>query len=107
MATLLTSVAGDMQQGSSPRLVADQVPPPREDPHSAVFVAAALPTVLGAIAAFAATRLLKTLLYGVSATDPIAFGSVIAILFVVAVLASYLPARRAARTAPMDVLRAG
>jgi hypothetical protein len=51
VADLLTSVAGEMRQGSSPHLVADQVPPPSEDPHSAVFIAAALPTVLGAIAA--------------------------------------------------------
>jgi putative ABC transport system permease protein len=63
--------------------------------------------VLGAVGAVAATRLLKTLLYEISATDPIAFVSVIVMLCVVAVLASYLPARRAAQTAPMDVLRAG
>jgi ABC-type antimicrobial peptide transport system permease subunit len=63
--------------------------------------------VVGAIAAVAATRLLKNLLYGISATDPIAFASVIVLLCAVAVLASYLPARRAAKTAPMDVLRAG
>ena len=63
--------------------------------------------LLGGVGAVAATRLLKTLLYEISATDPIAFVSVIVVLCVVAVLASYLPARRAARTAPMDVLRAG
>ena len=63
--------------------------------------------IVGAVAAVAATRLLKTLLYGISATDPIAFASVIVMVCGVAVLASYLPARRAAKTAPMDVLRAG
>ncbi|HEY4304220.1 MAG TPA: ABC transporter permease [Gemmatimonadaceae bacterium] len=63
--------------------------------------------IVGAIGAIAATRLLKTLLYEISATDPVAFVSVIAVLCVVAVLASYLPARRAAKTSPMDVLRAG
>jgi predicted permease len=63
--------------------------------------------LLGAVVAIGATRLLKNLLYGISATDPIAFASVIALLCAVAVLASYLPARRAAKTAPMDVLRAG
>jgi hypothetical protein len=51
VADLLTSVEGDLQQDAAPRLVTDQVPPPSEDPSSAVFVAAALPTVLGAIAA--------------------------------------------------------
>lgn len=63
--------------------------------------------IAGALAAVAATRLLKTLLYEISATDPIAFVSVIGLLCAVAVLASYLPARRAAKVAPMDVLRAG
>jgi putative ABC transport system permease protein len=63
--------------------------------------------LLGAVGALAATRLLKAQLYEISATDPVAFVSVIVVLCAVAVLASYLPARRAARTAPMDVLRAG
>lgn len=63
--------------------------------------------IVGAIGAVAATRLLKSLLYEISATDPIAFASVIVMLCAVAVLASYLPARRASKTAPMDVLRAG
>ena len=63
--------------------------------------------LVGALAAIAATRLLKSMLYEISATDPVAFVSVIVMLCVVAVLASYLPARRASKTAPMDVLRAG
>jgi ABC-type antimicrobial peptide transport system permease subunit len=63
--------------------------------------------LLGALGALAATRLLKGLLFEVSATDPVAFLSVIVLLCAVALLASYLPARRAARTAPADVLRAG
>jgi predicted permease len=63
--------------------------------------------MVGGVAAVGATRLLTTLLYGVSATDPVAFASVIFLLSGVAVVASYLPARRAARIAPMDVLRAG
>lgn len=63
--------------------------------------------LLGAAAAIGATRLLTTLLYGVSATDPIAFASVVVLLCAVAALASYLPARRAAKRAPIDVLRAG
>jgi hypothetical protein len=51
VAGLLTSVAGELQPRSGPGLVTDEVPPPSDDPHSAVFAAAALPTVLGAIAA--------------------------------------------------------
>jgi putative ABC transport system permease protein len=60
---------------------------------------------VGGIGALILTRLLKGLVYGVSTTDPLAFGGVIALLTVVALLASWLPARRATRVDPMDVLR--
>ncbi|MDB4910314.1 MAG: permease, partial [Gemmatimonadetes bacterium] len=62
---------------------------------------------VGAVAALATTRVLKTLLYSVSATDPVAFGGVLVMLCIVALVASYLPARRASRLEPMDVLRGG
>jgi putative ABC transport system permease protein len=45
------------------------------------------------------------LVYGVSGTDPIAYGIVIAILAGVAILASWIPARRAMRVDPVEVLR--
>jgi predicted permease len=67
---------------------------------------AAVGALVGAVAAAMTTRFLATLLYDVSATDPIAFASVVVMLCVVAVIASYLPARRAAKTSPMDALRA-
>ena len=57
--------------------------------------------------AFATTRLLTHMLYAISASDPVAFAGVIALLGAVAVVASYIPARRAARIEPMDVLRGG
>lgn len=60
---------------------------------------------VGSVGALFLTRLLKGLVFGVSTTDPLAFGGVIALLAVVALLASWLPARRAARVDPMDVLR--
>ncbi len=63
--------------------------------------------VVGVAGALATTRLLTHMLYSVSASDPIAFAGVVALLAVVAVVASYLPARRAARIEPMDVLRGG
>ncbi|HEY8469808.1 MAG TPA: hypothetical protein VIL18_09200 [Longimicrobiales bacterium] len=53
----------------------------------------------------ALTRLLRGLLYGVSPTDPVTFGAVVAVLGAVAVLASYLPARRAGRIDPAEALR--
>jgi predicted permease len=61
--------------------------------------------VIGALGALFLTRLLKGLVFGVSTTDPLAFGGVVVLLTVVALLASWLPARRAARVDPMDVLR--
>jgi ABC-type lipoprotein release transport system permease subunit len=53
------------------------------------------------------TRLIEKMLFGVSATDPVAFGAVVLLLAVVALIASWLPARRAARVQAMDVMRVG
>src|SRR5262249_40167854 len=56
---------------------------------------------LGTLAAMGLTRLLKNLLFDISATDPLTFGCVAAVLVVIALLACYLPARRAAHLDPL------
>lgn len=61
--------------------------------------------VLGALLAFAAGRLFASLVYGVSSGDPLTFFGVAALLAVVASLAMYIPARRAAGVEPMSALR--
>ena len=61
--------------------------------------------VVGLIIALAATRLIERFLVGVSGTDLVTFVSVPLVLIGVAMLAAYLPARRASRTNPMEALR--
>jgi len=66
---------------------------------------AAAGIVLGLGAAYGLTRLMTTMLFDVKPTDPLVFGSVAALLAIVAFLASYLPARRAVRIDPVIALR--
>ena len=67
---------------------------------------AALGVGIGVVGAFATTRLLSSLLYGVSPVDPVSFGGIATLVVGIAVAASYIPARRAVRIDPMEALRA-
>jgi ABC-type antimicrobial peptide transport system permease subunit len=60
---------------------------------------------LGLAGAFGLARLLTSLLYGVSPTDPVSYAAIAGLLVGVAALASWLPARRAARVDPMIALK--
>ena len=62
-------------------------------------------TAIGAAGAVALARLISSLLYGITPSDPPTFGGMIFVLISIAILAGYLPARRASRIHPMTVLR--
>jgi len=61
--------------------------------------------VIGVAGSFALTRAIQSLLFGVSASDPLTFMAVIVLLIAIALLACYIPARRAAKVDPMVALR--
>ena len=66
----------------------------------------AISVAIGLAGAFAATRLMNSLLFGVGAWDPVTFASIVLLISAVAFLAAWLPARRAARVDPIVALRA-
>jgi ABC-type lipoprotein release transport system permease subunit len=69
-------------------------------------VPVALGTVAGILAAAALGRTLRGLIFGVEPTDPLTLAGTVALLVLAAAAATLLPARRAARADPMEVMRA-
>jgi len=69
------------------------------------MVLALIGVVIGAGLALASTRVVKSYLYDVSATDPLTFGGIALILIAIALLACYIPARRATKVDPLVALR--
>jgi ABC-type antimicrobial peptide transport system permease subunit len=72
---------------------------------SDALVLAGAGVVLGAIGALALTRFIASHLFGISPVDPATYGAVSLVLLIAAILASYVPARRAARVSPLVALR--
>jgi predicted permease len=69
------------------------------------LVLASFGVALGLLAAYGSSRFIQSMLFGLSPTDPLTYGAVAVILIMVALLASLLPARRAAQVEPMTALR--
>jgi putative ABC transport system permease protein len=67
---------------------------------------AVLGLAVGLLASLGLTQLLQSVLFEVSAVDPLSFGAVVAVLALIGLLACWLPARRATRVHPMEALRA-
>jgi ABC-type antimicrobial peptide transport system permease subunit len=70
------------------------------------LVLAGIGGTIGLAAAMGLTRLMKSLLFGISPLDPVTYAGVPLVLAAAAALASYLPARRAAAVDPVQVLKA-
>jgi ABC-type antimicrobial peptide transport system permease subunit len=71
------------------------------------LVIAGAGTAIGLVAALAATRVLRSLLYDVAPSDPVTFAGIVLVIGAAVLAASWLPARRAARVAPTEALRQG
>ena len=69
------------------------------------MILAMIGVAFGLVGAFALTRLMTSMLFGVEPTDPATFISITALIIVVALVACYIPGRRAAKVNPLEALR--
>ena len=69
------------------------------------MILTAVGAIVGLIGAFALTQLMSGILFGVRASDPLTYAGITGLLAVIALLATFIPARRAARIDPMTALR--
>ena len=72
--------------------------------HGLIVIAVGIP--VGFAAALVAARSLESLVFGIGVNDPATLGAVVAVLVCITLVASYLPARSAAQTDPLNALRA-
>ena len=73
---------------------------------SAAMSSVGVGVVAGCLAAFAAVRAIRSFLFGVAPSDPVAFAAAVFLLIAVGLVAAYIPARRATRVDPLRALRA-
>ena len=104
---VMSSIVGEQTRELGIRIALGAMPSDlRRSVLGRAFVLTIVGVAIGLVGAIGASRLFQSLLFEVSAVDPLALASAGALLIVVAVFAAYVPARRATRIDPVQALRA-